>query len=244
MKEILIIIIPIISTLVGVILGWGCTELSRHLTYSYQKKQTLNGTLSLLLELYFQIKRIQEILIFVQDLKEWYITIIEEKPINAEEKEKLSHILNGIITPMISSIASNDLQKLSSDYEDALKKLSHYYPVSAYRLRGRADISRILFDMNALVRQIEIQLPIEIGKYEELIQPTQTILQPKLIEDNLSSLKEDILDLSKDTGCQQRKEITKSLDNIGIQNPLTEQYMNLLKEQVSAALDNELSMKI
>lgn len=236
MKEILIIVIPIISTLVGVLLGWGCTELSRHFANSYLKKQTLNSTLSLLLELYFQVKRIANAYNQSQDLVKWYENLLSQYNLSQEEKEAIGEIVREKIVPMISNLATDETQKLSKDYEIALEKLSCYYPVAAYRLRGRADIKHILIDFDDYLTKIEMQFPIEIGEYKEVITPLQTILQPTVINDNLSVLREEIVELSKSTSRKLRKEIMKTLNNIDAPDTSSKQYFDVLKEQVSVTL--------
>lgn len=236
MKEILIIVIPIISTLVGVLFGWGCTELSRHFANSYLKKQTLNSTLSLLLELYFQVKRIANTYNQSQDLVKWYENLLSQCNLSQEEKEAIGEIIREKIVPMISNLATDETQKLSKDYEIALEKLSCYYPVAAYRLRGRADIKHILIDLDDYLTKIEMQFPIEIGEYKEVITPLQTILQPAVINDNLSVLREEIVELSKSTTRKLRKEIMTTLNNIDAPDTSSKQYFDVLKEQVSVTL--------
>lgn len=236
MKEILIIVIPIISTLVGVLLGWGCTELSRHFANSYLKKQTLNSTLPLLLELYFQVKRIANTYNQSQDLVKWYENLLSQCNLSQEEKEAIGEIIREKIVPMISNLATDETQKLSKDYEIALEKLSCYYPVAAYRLRGRADIKHILIDLDDYLTKIEMQFPIEIGEYKEVITPLQTILQSTVINDNLSVLREEIVELSKSTTRKLRKEIMTTLNNIDAPDTSSKQYFDVLKEQVSVTL--------
>lgn len=242
MKEILIIVIPIISTLVGVLLGWGCTELSRHFANSYLKKQTLNSTLSLLLELYFQVKRIANTYNQSQDLVKWYENLLSQCNLSQEEKEAIGEIVREKIVPMISNLATDETQKLSKDYEIALEKLSCYYPVAAYRLRGRADIKHILIDLDDYLTKIEMQFPIEIGEYKEVITPLQTILQPTVINDNLSVLREEIVELSKSTTRKLRKEIMTTLNNIDAPDTSSKQYFDVLKEQVSVTLANRYKL--
>lgn len=241
MKEILIIVIPIISTLVGVLLGWGCTELSRHFANSYQKKQTLNSTLSLLLELYFQIKRIANAYNESLNFTKWYENLLSQYNISQEEKEVIGGIIREKVTPTISNLATDEIKKLSKDYELALEKLSCYYPVAAYRLRGRADIKHVLIDLDDYLKKVELQFPIEIGEYKEVITPLQTILQPTVINNNLSVLREEIVELSKSTSRKQRKEIMTTLNNIDAPDDSSKQYFDVLKEQVSTALEKAIN---
>ena len=137
---------------------------------------------------------------------------------------------------MIANLATDETKKLSKDYELALEKLSCYYPVAAYRLRGRADVKHVLTDLDDYLKKIELQFPIEIGGYKDVITPLQTILQPMVINDNLSILREEMVELSKSTSCKQRKEIMTTLNNIDAPDAYSKQYFDVLKEQISAAL--------
>lgn len=231
----------LICAIVGALIAWGLTELSRHFANSYQKKQTLNSTLSLLLELYFQIKRIANAYNQSQDLVKWYENLLSQYNLSKEEKEAIGEIVREKIVPMISNLATDETLKLSKDYEIALEKLSCYYPVAAYRLRGRADIKHILIDLDDYLTKIEKQFPVEIGEYKEVITPLQTILQPTVINDNLSVLREEIVELSKSTSRKQRKEIMTTLNNIDVPEDSSKQYLDVLKEQVSTALEKAIN---
>ena len=226
----------LICAAIGALIAWGCTELSRHFANSYQKKQTLNSALSLMLELYFQIRRIVSACDQSQDFVKWYENLLSQYSVPQEVKEVIGGIIRGKVTPIISSLATDDIKKLSADYENALEKLSCYYPVAAYRLRGRADVSRILIDLDDYLKKIETQLPIEIGEYKGIIAPLQTILQPAVINDNLSVLRGEIIDLSKLSSCKQHKEIMTTLNNIDAPDASSKQYFDVLKEQVSVTL--------
>lgn len=236
MKEILQQYSELICAIIGAITAWGLTELSRHFANSYQKKQTLNSTLSLLLELYFQIKRIANAYNESQNFIKWYENLLSQYNFPHEVKEVIGGIIREKVTPMIANLATDEIEKLSKDYELALEKLSCYYPVAAYRLRGRADIKHVLIDLDDYLKKIELQFPIEIGEYKEVITPLQTILQPTVINDNLSVLREEIVELSKSTSRKQRKEIMTTLNNIDAPDDSSKQYFDVLKEQVSTAL--------
>ena len=93
--------------------------------------------------------------------------------------------------------------------------------------------------MGAYYRKIKEQISYPISDYEGIITYLQSLLQPVLIQDNISSLKTDILELAKDANCKQRKEIKTTLDNIeNHDSSLEDQYMNLVKEQILMALNN------
>lgn len=231
----------LVCVVVGALVAWGCTELSRYFANSYQKQQTLNSTLSLLLELYFQIKRIQGIHSRVRDFTKWYIKLLEEKPISEEGREQLEIIMNQLITQMISDLASDDLLKLSSDYESAIEKLSCYYPVAAYRLRGRADIKSILLDIDTYYKKLKEQLPYETNEFDGLLISLQATMQPDIIQDNVVALREEIIVLATHIKWRQHKEMKTTLDNIdSSNNPTLDQYIDFVKHNLLEALNRAL----
>lgn len=240
-REILLQYSGLICAVVGAVTAWGLGELSRHFANSYQKKQTLNSALSLMLELYFQIRRIARAYNQSQDILKWYENLLSQHNATPEVKKLISKTIRGMVTPVISSLATDETQKLNADYENALEKLSCYYPAAAYRLRGRADISRILIDLDDYLKKFESQLPLAIGEYKVITEPMQTILQPAVINGNLSILREEIVMLSKSTSRKQRKEIFATLNNIDTPDASSKQYFDVLKEQVSVALENALN---
>ena len=142
-------------------------------------------------------------------------------------------------TPIISSVISGDIHSLQDDYETALKNLSCYYPVAAYRLRGRADIKRIVIDLDAFFKEIGEQLPVQISEYEGIASPLQSFLQPTVIQDHLSVLREEIVELAKSTSYGQRKEILQALNGMDEPNSTMDEYMDLLKKQVLIMLNNQ-----
>ena len=223
----------------GVLIGWGCTELSRHLTNSYQKKQTLNSALFMLLELYHQIKRTSVVYEQYQACTRWYTNLCAEKEVPDDVKKLIEEAFEQVKTPIISSVISGDIHSLQDDYETALKNLSCYYPVAAYRLRGRADIKRIVIDLDAFFKEIGEQLPVQISEYEGIASPLQSFLQPTVIQDHLSVLREEIVELAKSTSYGQRKEILQALNGMDEPNSTMDEYMDLLKKQVLIMLNNQ-----
>ena len=153
-------IIELLIPLIGVLIGWGCGELSRRFADKYQQKQTINKTISLLLELYFQIKRIATAAQNSQAFVEWYMSQFKDNVIVEEVKEQMKTTLSKLINPLISEIASYDIKKIETDYDSILKELSCYYPVDAYRLRGRNEIKNILMDIDAYYDSLKYKLPI------------------------------------------------------------------------------------
>lgn len=92
-----------------------------------------------------------------------------------------------------------------------------------------------------LIREVDDATPRGLGEYKEVITPLQTILQPTVINNNLSVLREEIVELSKSTSRKQRKEIMTTLNNIDALDDSSKQYFDVLKEQVSTALEKAIN---
>ena len=90
-------IIELLIPLIGVLIGWGCGELSKRFADKYQQKQTINKTISLLLELYFQIKRIAAAAQNSQAFVEWYIAQFKGNAISVNDKEKIREVLSSLV---------------------------------------------------------------------------------------------------------------------------------------------------
>lgn len=233
-------ILEIVLPLIGVLIGWGCTELSRLFTNSYQKKQTLNNTLSILLDLYFQIKRMQEVSVQIRIFVNWYMAFMKEHHVSDQTIIVIRDALNGMITTMISNLASQDVEKINAEYENALKQLSRFYPVSAFRLRGQNEIKYILVDIDAYYKEIEKMLNIDISDYKAMCVPPslQTELQLTAMQTRLSLIKEQILEQSESTNCSQRKAIKQALDDMDAPNASYTLWIEKVKEQIVSVVEN------
>lgn len=230
----------LIYTIVGALIGWGCTELSRRMTNSYQKKQTLNSSLSLLLELYFQLKRISSIYLQLQEIYEWYIQLLTKNEYTKDVKNVVACLLKKMITPIISNLVSDELKTLCADYEKAMKDLARYYPVTAYKLHGRADMKYVLINVDDYLNEIENQFSLPISEYEDYFTSIIFIPHQDVLQNNLNVLKDEILILSKKNDRHQRKEILKVMDDMDMPNEAYKQRVEQLKTQLSEALDAAL----
>ena len=153
-------IIGAIISVVCVIIGLLWNEVSRWFADRRKKRQTLNKTISLLLELYFQINRISITVQQSQSSIEELFAAIKGNELTEDEKQVVRTILSTTLFPLITETASNDINKITSDYDSILKELSCYYPVDAYRLRGRTDIKNTLSIIDTYYRKINESFPI------------------------------------------------------------------------------------
>lgn len=233
-------IIELILPLVGVLIGWGCTELSNHFSNRYKKRQTVNRAISLLLELYFQIKRISAAVQQSQSFIEWYLAQFKGNTFNEEEKEILSNALASTINPLITELATCDINKIQLDYDNVLKELSSYYPVDAYRLRGRDDVKTILTCIDDYYDSIKDKVPVSEDEYNVVTAKIKPILQSQAIQGHLSALRDEIETLSDGFSCSQRKDIMTTLNNIDSDDNAYQQNFEEIKASIIEILREKM----
>lgn len=235
-------IIGAIISVVCVIIGLLWNEVSRWFADRREKRQTVSKAISLLLELYFQIKRIS-ITIQSQSPIEELFAAVKGKELTEDEKQVVRTILSSALYPLISETVSDDINKISSDYDSILKELSCYYPTDAYRLRGKTDIKNTLSIIDTYYRNINESFPINYDEYNEIIINIKPIVQSQAIQDQLSTIKDEIETLSKNLDYRQRKDIKKTLnvildgDNEEFKKKI-EDLKPIILEQIKANISN------
>lgn len=236
MKDIIKELIPLLCAAVG----WGFSELTRYWGNAEQKKQTLNTALSILLDIYFHLKRIQEMHRQTHEFLDWYTSAIKGRKLRDDEVIEVKKLLTKSLIPTLLGIVSNDMNKISSKYEESVEKLSCYYPVVAYRLRGQANIENILLDLNKYSSIMEEQLSLQITNYVDMIVPVQDQLYPVLFENHLTVLRKELLKLSNETNRKHHKEILETIENIDKPNNLATPYLDSIKQNVLNLIEDNL----
>ena len=224
MKEIIITIIP----LVGVLIGWGCTEFSRRITNAEEKKETINRVVALLLELYFQMKGVMVIRKQVEKCISKIVNLFEKEDINFFDSKEIKTQIRNLVSPLISKMSLQDMKKLGKDYEDALNELSSYDPVTAYRLKGGCDVPSIIDTVDDYYKNIlgAFQIEEEWNDIKEFVE-NPIYLQ---LEQNNMLLREDILTLSHKTERNIYQDVKKELDHIDNDNAIETQIEEILQQ--------------
>ena len=236
MKDIIKELIPLLCAAVG----WGFSELTRYWSNAEQKKQTLNTALSILLDIYFHLKRIQEMHRQTHEFLDWYTSAIKGRKLRDDEVIEVKKLLTKSLIPTLLGIVSNDMNKISSKYEESVEKLSCYYPVVAYRLRGQANIENILLDLNKYSSIMEEQLSLQITNYLDMLAPTQEQLYPILFENHLAVLHKELLELANETNRKHRKEIVATIEYIERSNAMDSAYLEGIKRNVLDLIEGTL----
>ena len=236
MKEIIAMIVPLVGGLIGTILGWCGSELSRKWSNRYVKVQVLNNALSWMLDLYFHVYTIKNIRETINDYIKWYTEFLLEKSMTENDIQVVNIEMRKMIVPLFMSTIGEDVSCMSKNYENAIGELAAYYPVAAYRLRGRADIKKVIADVNFYVKKVEEQQTIQIGEYVDMFSTLQDIAQTNITQANILALRNEIITLAKETNRKRRKEILTTLNNIEQPNNQSVQYNELLQEQMTVIL--------
>lgn len=213
MKEIIALILP----LIGVFLGLLWSEISRWFADRRLKRQIVNKFISLLLELYYQIKRISFTVQQSSLIAELFADI-KGKELTKDEEQVVNTLLSKTLYPIITESVSNDIDKINADYDSLLKDLSGYYPIDAYRLRGRNNIKNLLLIVDTYYKGIHDNLPIDYNTVNEIIANLKPILQSEAIQSQLSVIEEEIETLSKNLSLYDRKTIEKALKGLKVDN--------------------------
>lgn len=236
-------IIGAIISVVCVIIGLLWNEVSRWFADRREKRQIVNKTISLLLELYFQIKRISITVQQPQSSLEELFAAIKGYELTENEKQVVRTMLSTALFPLVTETVSNDINKITSDYDSILKELSCYYPVDAFRLRGRTDIRNTLSIIDTYYRKINENFPINYIEYNEIVANIKPIIQSQAIKDQLSVIKDEIEALSKNLDYKQCKDIKKTLnvildgDNEEFKKKI-EDLKPIILEQIKANISN------
>ncbi len=236
MFRIIEILIPIFTLIIGLV--WG--ELSRRFSNKYTERQTVNRAISILLELYFQIKRVSEAVQQSQLFIEWYLAQFKENTFSEEDEEIIRNTLSSTINPIVTEMASYDIDKINADYESVLKELSVYYPVDAYRLRGRNDIKNILTNIDVYYDSLKKQVPVSYDEYNSIMSLIKPIIQTQAIEAHLSAIRDEIETLSKEINCHQRKEILTALKSINADKELYEKNFENIRQRILLVLQERM----
>ena len=234
MKEIIAMLLP----LLGGVLGWCGSELSRKWSNRYVKVQVLNNALSWMLDLYFHVYTIKNIRETINDYIKWYNEFLLEKSMTENDIQIVNLEMRKMIVPLFMSTVGEDVSCVSKNYENAIGELAAYYPVTAYRLRGRADIKKIIADVNFYGKKVEQQQAIQICEYVDMFSALQDVVQTNITQTNILALRNEIIALAKETNRKRCKEILTTLNNIEQPDNQFVQYKELIKEQMAAILQD------
>lgn len=126
--------------LIGVLLGWGLTQLTNYFNIYLSDRRTLKETLYFLLEMQHQISRVKSI----EDGADLCLRILNSTipnfSLSQEEYNKALTDIRKTMTDFHNPIIEAELNELNENYDKCLLKLANVDPISAYRLKGKNKI--------------------------------------------------------------------------------------------------------
>lgn len=206
--ELLLIILP----LVGVLLGWGLTQISNYFNIYLSDKRILKETLYFLLELHKQISDVK----LIEEVAETSIKILNDSipnfTSNQTEYEQVVQIMKKNASDFHNPRIETELKELNENYDKCLLKLASVDPIIAYRLKGKNKIISYLSQWNNFATEAIISNPL-VNSDPKTLQFSDTLkpqVETDLINESLKDLKEIILEIIKSIGGKTKNNFNKS----------------------------------
>ena len=208
------IILPIITTLIGIILGFILNELSYIYRIHREDKRKLKKVLFNLLDFYYLLNHLN-----VDDYIEILLKKIKEKFLKYNPEQNLEDAKPIFKSFLLDSIKSVDLPKfkeLQVSYVESINEIAQVDPVLAYSLSGRTDLYNFIsIHIDEYFNNAEIFINSKDSNYDRLV----TYFKPKqkkdLFKDAIKTVSNDINNVSKKIGLSIKKDsqrILKKLD--------------------------------
>ena len=237
-----------ILPLIGVLLGWGLTQLTNYFNIYLSDKRTLRETLYFLLELKYQISTIKSI----EDGVDSYFKIVISKfpndNINNEEKEQAHSFIKKMMTDFYNPRIEAELLELNENYDKCLLKLATVDPISAYKLKGKHKIIANLNQWNNYASESIAAEP-TVSSDPKAIQFSSDLLREielGVINDTIEDLKEIIQIVVDRIGGKTKKDFKKgiTLDQSKTQIEVDERIKKYFEEVVMPTFQKNMGKKI
>lgn len=230
------IVIPALTGFLGILIGVGSKFLLHHLDQKRMERQIINETIHYLLELYFQVNRLNSekmldayLDYYFQEVRK-VIPAIDEKAIERAKAQYYPQ-LKGVIVPMSQKLSFEKLEKMDGDYKSMLDKLVAFLPVDAYYLRDKNNIKSLL-DLQAdyfeSIKSTDIDKEEIVEKIVNQMQPTIT---KSVVAEYTNDLRRELLVLLKKTDCYNRKVGKRAISSIEV-TVLTEEEKREVRSYV------------
>ena len=185
-----------IITLAAVAIGWFLNELSGTFRIAREEKQLLKAAIPVLIQLYFEQYRINEILSFLaQKMGDDFENLHKAVESTSEERESVGHFLKEYLVKheemrkINVALPKHNRESIIDGINQATIELSRVDPVSAYNAKKFLS-EFILFQ--------ESELPVTNESFEYYLKHWEMMLL--VFQKDLSALRELILDIAKKSG--------------------------------------------
>lgn len=207
MKPFLITILP----LVGVLLGWGLTQLTNYFNVYLSDRRVLKETLYFLLEMHQQISTVKSIEGGAESYLRTLNTSIPNFTSSQEDYDQALQVIRKMMADFHNPRIETELQDLNENYDKCLLKLATVDPISAYRLKGRNKIVSYLNQWNNYADETIMANPMvsadpKATQFSEALKPK---IETSLISESLQDLREIIQAITKKIGGKTKKDFDK-----------------------------------
>lgn len=190
MRTFFITILP----LIGVLLGWGLTQLTNYLNIYLSDKRTLKETLYFLLEVQHQISSAKSIEESADSYLRTLNSAIPDFFSSQEEYNQALAVIRKMMTEFHNPRIEAELQELNENYDKCLMKLATVDPISAYRLKGKNKILSYLnmwdsFASETIMTNLLVNADSQAHRFSEALKPQ---VEKRLINETLQDLQEII----------------------------------------------------
>jgi hypothetical protein len=202
-----------ILPLIGVLLGWGLTQLTNYFNIYLSDRRTLKETLYFLLEMQHQISTVKSI----EDGADSYLRTLNSSIPNfttsQEEYNQALVVIRKMMTDFHNPRIEAELQELNENYDKCLLKLATVDPISAYRLKGKNKIVSYLNQWNdyaseTIMANSMVNSDPKALQFSEALKPQ---VETGLINETLQDLQEIIQSIARRIGGKTRKDFEKRI---------------------------------
>jgi hypothetical protein len=235
------IVIPALTGFLGILIGVGSKFLLHHLDQKRMERQIINETIHYLLELYFQVNRLNSekmldayLDYYFQEVRK-VIPAIDEKAIESAKAQYYPQ-LKGVIVPMSQKLSFEKIEKMDGDYKSMLDKLVAFLPVDAYYLRDKNNLKSLL---DLLAEYFEDIKSTDFDKekiVEKIVNQMQSTITKTIIAEYTNDLKKELLVLLRKTDRYNRKTGENAINSIET-TILTEKEKSEVKSYIIGMLN-------
>ncbi|MGN7885442.1 hypothetical protein ACN9ML_05810 [Dyadobacter endophyticus] len=230
---------PVVGTVIGIVLGFVLTQIGMAYRARLENKKTLKTVLFHLLETYYSLDRNKPGPRLDQLVRKAMGVISgqsADEAVMEQAEVKYTRVLKSVLATRISQ----EIEEISKDYQESVLALSVIDPIQAYYLSRRSNIDQLFKTFSGLADQIPVQSPQERAEIQHSLSVVLDTLKPKIFEDSLRELEEDIKSIACRVGIctwiragKAVKRIQTSVDK-NIENDLEPFLKDLMPDVIEA----------
>ncbi|ADR23461.1 hypothetical protein MATR_26870 [Marivirga tractuosa] len=205
-------IIPVISTLAGIVIGWLLNELRDYFKLRRENKRVINHVLFNLLEIRSILAKTE-----MEHSSEFIIKLIEDKYPQVPKKQMrfyMRSIFNLYLKKIVADNQNNSIQSIENRYKDSVDDFSKIFPLLAYEVGGKINLYNYLTFLTKYVEKIDDMVRAEFNndlvpndqdEYHSFTELISEFFETNLFKKALNSISVDIIKISKKLGRSTKK---------------------------------------